>query len=409
MFLPATYRRNVSQKQKNSTIASPLWHPDKPYNELPLLPPATDLETRAVLRACVTARAALGELKGVAELIPNQEMLITTLPILEAQASSEIENIVTTADRLFQFRQADEQADPATKEAIRYSHALLEAYRTLEQRPLNTRTAELICTRIRGAEMRVRNTPGTVVASGRKIIYTPPQGEDLLRDLLADWERYLNEHGELDPLIRLAVAHYQFEAIHPFTDGNGRTGRILNSLFLIHKKLLSLPILYLSRYIIKHRAEYYRALLEVTRASDWESWVLYLIRGVEETAKWTIAKINAIRDLFDETLKHVRRQAQKIYSYELVSLIFEQPYCRIMNVTRAGLVERQAASRYLQQLVRIGVLEEKVPGEKFDSREKLFVHTKLMQLLIRDSNVFTPYPSHEATAALQKIPTSNQS
>lgn len=399
MFLSATYGQDVSQKQKNSTISSPLWHPEKPYNELPLLPPATDLETRAVLRACGTARAALGELKGVAELIPNQEMLITTLPVLEAQASSEIENIVTTADRLFQFRQADEQADPATKEAIRYSHALLEASRTLQQRPLNTRTAELICTKIRGVQMRVRNTPGTVVASGRKIIYTPPQGEGLLRDLLANWERYLHEQSELDPLIRLAVAHYQFEAIHPFTDGNGRTGRIINSLFLIQKKLLSLPILYLSRYIIKHRAEYYRALQEVTRASDWESWVLYLIRGIEETARWTIAKINAIRDLFDKTLRHIRRRAPKIYSYELVSLIFEQPYCRIVNITRAGLVERQAASRYLQQLVKIGVLEEKVAGEKVDSREKLFVHPRLMQLLVGDRNVFTAYPEHERASS----------
>jgi Fic family protein len=324
----------------------------------------------------------------MAQLIPNQGILIATLPLLEAQASSEIENIVTTADRLFQFRHADEHADPATKEAIRYSHALLEGYRTLSDHPLSTRTAELICTKIKDTETRVRQIPGTAVVNRRsgKVIYTPPVGEGLLRDLLANWERYLHETTPLDPLIRLAVAHYQFEAVHPFTDGNGRTGRIINSLFLIQEQLLSLPILYLSRYIIKHRADYYRLLLEVTRQSAWEPWLLYIIAGVEETALWTISKIEAIRALFLHTAEHVRRSVPKLYSHELVNLIFEAPYCRIQNVTETGLAARQAASRYLKGLVKIGVLQEKAVG-----REKLFIHPKLMRLLTQEGNTFAPY------------------
>src|SRR6476659_6702148 len=232
------------------------WRADKPYNEIPLLPPKVDLETKAILKQCIQARAALAELKGAAELIPNPSVLINTLPVLEAQASSEIENIVTTTDSLFQFRELHAQADAATKEALRYSHALLEGYKAVQKRPLTTRTAEEICSRIKGVQMQVRRVPGTALANERtgEIVYTPPEGEDLLRSLLANWERFLHETTDLDPLIRMAVAHYQFEAIHPFTDGNGRTGRILNLLYLVEQKLLDIPVLYLSRYIIRNKA-----------------------------------------------------------------------------------------------------------------------------------------------------------
>ena len=222
------------------------WSPEIPFNELSLLPPAVDLETNAILKSCIKARAALAELKQAAELIPNQGVLINTLPLLEAQASSEIENIVTTTDQLFQFREDDDNADAATKEALRYSRSLLEGFRSLLQRPLTTRTAEEICSQIKGIQMQIRRVPGTALARQTgEIIYTPPMGEDLLRSLLANWERFLHEATDLDPLIRMAVAHYQFEAIHPFTDGNGRTGRVLNSLFFISQDLLTLPILYL--------------------------------------------------------------------------------------------------------------------------------------------------------------------
>lgn len=377
----------MSQKSKKRTTSRSAWRADTPYNGLPLLPPTAELETKAILKRCIPARAALADLKRAAQLIPNQGMLINTLPLLEARASSEIENIVTTTDRLFQFREADENADPATKEALQYGRALLEGYQTLTSRPLSTRTAEHVCSQIKGSEMRVRRAPGTALArEGGSIVYTPPVGEDLLRKLLANWERFLHQEKHLDPLIRMAVGHYQFEAIHPFTDGNGRTGRILNTLFLIQESLLTLPILYLSRYIIQHKSDYYRLLLQVTREQTWDDWLEFVLRGVEETANWTTAKIEAIRQLSARAAEHVRDAAPKIYTRELIELIFEQPYCRIQNLVTARIAERQAASRYLKQLVSIGVLEEKPVG-----REKLFVNPKLMQLLTREGNEIAPY------------------
>ena len=381
----------MSKKSQNINIARKTWKPDRPYDALPPLPPAADVETRAVLKQCILARAALAELKQAAELMPNQAVLINALPLLEARASSEIENIVTTTDKLFQHSRSDENADPATKEALRYSRALFEGFKALKDRPLNTRTAEEICTQIKGVQMDVRRVPGTTLTNDvtGKVIYTPPAGERVLRDMLANWERYLHNEVNCDPIIRMAVGHYQFEAIHPFTDGNGRTGRILNSLFLIQENLLTLPILYLSRYIIQNKADYYRLLLEVTREQAWEAWILFVLKGVEETAVWTTAKIAAIRELTDHTTDYVRTKLPKIYSHELVNLIFELPYCRIVNLTERGIAKRQTASVYLKQLIEIGVLTERAV-----TKEKLFVHPKLMQLLTKDSNTFVRYPSN---------------
>ena len=363
------------------------WRADMPFKELPPLPPPIELETKAILKQCILARAALAELKQAAERIPNPGMLINTMPLLEAQASSEIENIVTTTDRLFQFREESVTADPATKEALRYSNSLLKGYQELSQRPLCAQTAEQVCTIIKGVEMKVRRIPGTALSrDSGEVVYTPPVGEDLLRNLLANWERFLHEERDLDPLIRMAVGHYQFEAIHPFTDGNGRTGRVLNSLFLIQENLLTLPILYLSRYIIQHRADYYRLLLNVTREQAWEEWIRYILKGVEETATWTTAKIAAIRELSAQTINYVLIKSPTIYSQELVNLIFERPYCRIADVIEAKLAERQTASRYLKQLAEIGVLEEMTLG-----REKLFLHPKFLALLVRDGNTFAEY------------------
>jgi Fic family protein len=364
------------------------WDALKPHNALPPLPPTSETETRDVLKQCITARAALGELKQAAKRIPNQAMLISTLPLLEARASSEIENIVTTTDRLFRSLDNEQDADPATKEALRYSRALFEGFQTLAEHPLSTRTAERICSTIKGVEMTVRRVPGTnlINAATQETIYTPPDGEVLLRDLLANWERYIHDETSIDPLVRLAVGHYQFEAIHPFTDGNGRTGRILNSLFLIEQDLLTLPILYLSRYIIRTRSDYYRLLQNVTRFGDWQSWLVYLIKGVEETAHWTTEKIAAISALADVTTEHIRRHAPKVYSHELVNLIFRLPYCRIHDVTSAGIAKRQTASTYLRRLAEIGVLSE-VETRK----EKLLVHPKFLDLLSSEGNTVEPY------------------
>lgn len=379
----------MSIKQENVHTTTAEWRPTQPFNELPSLPPRAEIETRVVLKQCVESRARLAELKQAAGLIPNEAMLINTLPLLEAQASSEIENIVTTADSLFQFRDVDQTADPATREALRYRQALMEGFRALSERPLTTRTAEQVCTRIKGIEMQVRRVPGTTLSNSRtgEVIYTPPVGEDLLRTMLADWERFINANTEFDPLVRLAIAHYQFEAIHPFTDGNGRTGRVLNSLYLIQEDLLNLPILYLSRYIIQNKPDYYRLLLRVTTHDDWEAWVLYMLKGIEETAHWTTQKIAAIRALQDNTIIYVKRSLPKIYTRELVDQIFVSPYCRISNLVESGVAKRETASKYLKELVRIGVLNEMQYG-----RERLFIHPALMALLSKDSNDVVTYP-----------------
>ncbi len=355
------------------------FRPDRPYNELPALPPKAEIETKPVLKACIEARAALAELKGVGDLIPNQSVLINSIPLLEAQASSAIENIVTTTDRLFRFAgEGVERADPATKEALRYRTALHEGFELLSSRPLATGTAIQICRTIKGVEMDIRATPGTALlndATG-KIIYTPPEGVSRLRNMLSNWERYIHDEDHVDPLIKLAVMHYQFEAIHPFTDGNGRTGRVLNLLFLVEKGLLTIPVLYLSDYIIRHKADYYRHLLAVTTDATWEPWILFMLRAIDETARWTTGKITAIRTLLQGTADRFRRKAPRLYSRELTELIFVQPYCRIGNLVDAGIAQRQSASVYLKKLCDIGILEERKAG-----REKLFINPAFLRLL----------------------------
>jgi len=321
--------------------------------------------------------------------VPNASILINTLPVLEARASSEIENIVTTTDRLFQYAQDESQpADAATKETLRYRTALKHGFDSLEARPLTTKTAVDVCRTLTGIRMDVRKIPGTALSNQGTgaLVYTPPQGQALLRDLLANWERYLHDAEGGDPLIRMAVGHYQFEAIHPFIDGNGRTGRILNLLYLVEQGLLDLPILYLSRAIIRSKSDYYRLLHDVTASGAWEPWVLYVLRAVAETAQWTTKKIHAIRDLLAVTTAHVKKRAPSLYSRELVELTFVQPYSRISNVVDAGLAKRQTASEYLKELCAIGVLKEVKVG-----REKLFIHPKLMTVLTSDEHVDPKY------------------
>lgn len=364
------------------------------YNELPKLPPPADLETRAVLKACIEARAAVSELKQAATLLPNQDMLINTIPLLEARASSEIENIVTTADQLFRYAQPDREAlaDPATKEALRYRAALRRGVEALKQKPLSTATAVEVCRTLLGVDLDVRRVPGTALINQGtgQVVYTPPDGEPLLRGLLANWERFLHEAKDVDPLIRMAVAHYQFEAIHPFTDGNGRTGRILNLLFLVDQDLLELPVLYLSRAIIGRKADYYRLLLAVTTSGAWEEWTLLMLTAIEETARWTTSRIRAIRELMQETATYVRHEAYGVYSRELVELIFVQPYCRIKNVVDVGIAQRQTAATYLKRLSDVGVLDEVKVG-----REKLFINPRLMRLLTAEEPGDLSFPVNQ--------------
>ena len=365
------------------------WQPNTPYNDLPPLPPKQDVETKQVLKLCIEARAALAELKQAGELIPNQTILINIIPLLEAKDSSEIENIVTTTDKLFQHAQGnDDLADHATKEALRYRTALYKGVQSIKERPLSSSTAIEVCQTIKGVDLDIRATTGTALKNSYtgEVIYTPPVGQDAIRNLLANLDSFLHYNDELDPLIKMAVAHYQFEAIHPFIDGNGRTGRILNILYLMNCGLLTLPILYLSRFIIQNKAKYYELLLSVTTHENWQEWVLFMLQAVKNTSEWTIAKIDRIRQLHEYTIEYIKTHADKIYSRELVDVIFEQPYSRISNLVDKGIAKRQAASTYLKKLVEIGILEEMNIG-----KEKLFLHPKLLQLLTSDDNSFMPY------------------
>lgn len=367
-----------------------MFDPKLPFNELPKLPPKTEIETNKVLKRWGLARSALAELRLAGQTIPNPDVLINTIPLLEAKASSEIENIVTTNDALFReaaLESAD--GDPGAKEGVRYRKALYGALEQIKERPLTSRTAIEICRTITGVDLDVRQIPVNLKNKHTgDVVYTPPQGETVLRELLSNWDSFVHDQsGELDPLIKMAVLHYQFEAIHPFPDGNGRTGRILNVVYLIQEGLLDLPTLYLSRDILKTRGDYYRALERVTTHGDWENWLVYMMTVVETTSKWTARKTAAVRDLLDETNRYARAKLpKKIYSRELVDLLLTQPYTRIANVVEHGIAKRQTASVHLQELVRIGVLQEQKAG-----REKLFLNQTYLDLLTSDSNSFVSY------------------
>ena len=373
--------------------------PSIPYNDLPLLPPDPDrVETVEVLKGCIDARVALAELKQAAELIPNATVLVNALPTLEAQASSEIENIVTTADNMFRFMDTpDNAADPATKETLRYRRALFDGTRKVRNGSLTIGTVIDVCRMIKDEKLDLRSKPGTNLrnrASG-EVIYTPPVGQDVIKEKLENWEAFLHGPSKLDPLIRMAIQHYQFEAIHPFTDGNGRTGRILNVLYLVEQGLLDSPILYLSRYIIRNKAKYYGLLSDVTTKGAWAPWILFMLEGVAETCQWTTEKIRAIRELMQHTGEYIQRKAPKIYSWELVQVLFMQPYCRIANLVDVGVAKRQTASVYLKQLVDIGVLDELRAG-----RDNLYVHPKYIELLSGDENVWVYYSGVETESVL---------
>lgn len=357
-----------------------MFSPEKPYNCLPFLPPRNiDLEDSALLKACILAHKELAKLNMAGRLVPNQSVLISSIPLLESQASSAIENIVTTMDELFQYaNQSTSHISSAVKETLRYRTALYNGVRYLKLKPLNIRTVCEICTTILGIEVDVRKIPGTTVVNDRtgKVIYTPPVGQKLLLDLLSNWQSYIHEMSDVDPLIKLAIQHYQFEAIHPFTDGNGRTGRILNLLFLIEKNLIDEPILYLSRYIIQHKEMYYQSLLNVTTQQAWKEWILFILEAVRETALWTTSKILAIQELIKKSCQFIQQHAPTIYSKELIDILFTQPYVRISTLVENHIAERQTASKYLKTLSEIGLLEEiKV------SREKIFINSHFIKLL----------------------------
>ncbi|OGB01351.1 MAG: addiction module protein [Burkholderiales bacterium RIFCSPHIGHO2_12_FULL_61_11] len=353
-----------------------------PFNDLPLLPPPVDLETKAVLKQVIAARTALAELKGAAQLLPNQGVLIQAIGLQEAKLSSEIENIVTTNDDLFRgFANDGEGASAQTKEVLRYKDALWQGHQWIKQgMPLTTRLFETLYQTVKQADDGVPRTSGTKLANPAtgEVVYCPPEGETVIRDKLANLERFINEPSELDPLVRMAVMHYQFEAIHPFPDGNGRVGRILNILQLQSEALLDVPILYLSGYIIENKGAYYRGLTAVTERGEWEAWVLYMLRGVETMAHFTRQRIRAVMDLMQTARVQAEKVLPKVQVPAILDVVFRHPYCKVRFLEEAGLGSRPTCTKYLRALVAAGLLREQAVW-----RENYFINDAFFEALAR--------------------------
>ena len=358
--------------------------PDKPFNDLPDLPPRSELETPRVLKATTRAGRALAELKGRTHTIPNPTILLNTLALQEAKFSSEIENIFTTNDELYRGLAANGNGadlSPHAKEVLHYRDALWHGMNMIRKRPfVSTNLAIDVVNIIKQNKAGIRNLPGTKLQNPetKEVIYTPPEGEDLIRRKMANLEKFCNDSSsDLDPLVRVGVAHYQFEAIHPFFDGNGRAGRILIILQLIMNGLLELPILFLSRFIIENKPQYYQSLRAVTERGEWEGWLLYTLEAIERTAHGTTQKILAIRDLLAQTLEKARSVLPKaVFSKGLIELIFEQPYCKIRFVEERGIAKRLTATKYLRALEKAGFV---VPVKK--GKELIFINHHLWHLL----------------------------
>lgn len=358
------------------------WSASVPYNDLPKLPPPVEIETVAILKLVIEARSALAAMNQAARSMTNASVLINAIPLLEAQASSEIENIVTTTDELFMHAFDETSANAATREALRYRTALFEGFQLVENRGVvTTTTARQICSIIKRHTMNLRSGSGTYIGNPvtKTAIYTPPEGHDVIDAKLSDWEFFVNSNQGYDPLIRMAIAHYQFEAIHPFEDGNGRTGRVLNVLMLVAAGLLDSPVLYLSRFIISNKNEYYDRLLGVTADGAWVQWVEYMLEGVRQTATSTLRKIEAVHSLQIEMKHEIGAALVSGGHVGLLDVLFEQPYCRIVNVIQACGVSRPTATNWLNALSEAGVLTDFRAG-----RERIFVNNRFMSLLIND-------------------------
>jgi len=360
---------------------APHHRPARPAGGLEKLPPLREkVENIEILRQTTISIAALAELKGIAKTIPNQSMLINAIVLQEAKDSSEIENIITTRDELYKALAVNKTNFSAeTKEVVNYRSAIFHGFGLVKtQGFLRVNDIVSIQQKLVDNTAGIRNSPGTVLKNDTtgEVVYTPPQDKAEILDLLSDFIRHFNGQDDLSPLINLAILHYQFESIHPFYDGNGRTGRILNILYLILNELIDLPILYLSSYIIANKPEYYRLLNRTNRTGKWEEWIMFMLKAVESTSKDTIIRILNIKDQLDSTIDKVQKEAPKLYRKELVELLFEQPYSKIEFVVNKLGVERKAASRYLKELENIGIVESQKVG-----RETLYINKELIEIL----------------------------
>lgn len=335
-------------------------------NELPFLPPKVNCETMLILKASVKASRALAQLKGEVKKIPNSQILIDTISLQEAKDSNEIENIVTTDDELYQASVDSKHPSNAAKEATRYAEALKIGLKMVKEKEiLTTNDIQKIQAKV-SPNHPIRKVPGTFLknpATGA-VVYTPPQDYNVIVKLLQNLEEYINDPDfhELDSLIKMPIIHYQFESIHPFYDGNGRTGRIINMLYLVQQNLLDIPVLYLSSYIIKNKADYYRLLQKTRTEGSWEEWILWMLKGVEQTAKETIAVVNKIKLLMDRFKKEIKENFS-FYSHDLINILFKHPYCRIDFLSRELGVHRNTASSYLNSLVEFGLLSKTKVGK----------------------------------------------
>ena len=358
--------------------------------QIPTLPLPFDIETKAVMKKTALARGSLAEMKGVALSIPNEQILISTLSLQEARDSSAIENIITTQDELFQsdcykknFRTL------ATKEVYNYAQALLTGFNDLKKNNFLTLNQILhIQAMLEENRAGFRKLPGTELKNDRtgETIYTPPQNYDDIVRYMSNLEIFMNDNSlsDIDPLVKMAIIHHQFESIHPFYDGNGRTGRIINILYLVKEQLLDMPILYLSRYVNQNKGDYYRLLQKVRDEDAWEEWILFILEGIEYTARHTLNIINGIKKLMMLQKNKIRSELPKIYSQDLLNNIFMHPYTKIDYMIENLKVSRNTAIKYLNELVKIDILSKETMW-----RDNYFVNKDLYKLLL---NVSEKYP-----------------
>lgn len=343
---------------------------------LPPLPPQAEIETIAILKQLSQSHRYLAELKGTSKTIPNESILINTLTLQEAKDSSEIENIITTHDDLYKENILIDTKKPASKEVYNYAQGLKLGFEIVrKERLLLNKHILTVQKELLANNAGFRTQGGTkLINSQGQTIYTPPQNATEVLDLMSNLEKFINDNdfSNLDPLIKMAIIHYQFESIHPFYDGNGRTGRIINILYLVLQELLDIPILYLSRYITQNKAEYYQVLQDVRTKNDWEHLILYFLKSIEITAKETIVLITNINDLMQQYKTDIQEKLPKIYSQDLINILFKNPYTKIEFLEKELKVTRQTASIYLDKITAIGLLEKvKVKNSYFFMNNQL--------------------------------------
>ncbi len=349
------------------------------YNQLPLLPPMADIETKGVLRKTISAGRALAMLNGALQNLPNPTLFIDTIYLQEAKSSSAVENIITTNDELYKSLVADKKIEnAATKEVLNYKEALWLGLEEIKMKPfISTNLCIKIVQCIKQNNTSIRVTPGTTLSNTQgEVIYTPPSGEQVIREKLANLETFINENAQIDPLIKMALLHYQFEAIHPFSDGNGRTGRILLLLYLKLTELLDTPAIYLSEYIIKHKTAYYKKLRGVTENNDWESFILYMLDMIEETSTKGLDQLKRITTAMETTGEEIKKKLPKIYSKDLVEILFRLPYTKRQHLINEKIGNPKTVGNYLMALEESGFLQ----SVKF-GKEKLYINQQLLKIL----------------------------